>query len=191
VPDTLPVESPAAPEPPVPGASAGRRRPRLGTILALGICLVIGGTWAVAYIWGASVSTPDRLSDRRFPQAAEPICRATVAKLNALPPAHDTPDHLVRAGVVAQSNTDLRAMLSQLDEKVPASGQARRSVQQWLDDYRTFVGDREAYAERLAKDAKARFYVTEKPKGQQITIPVDTFAHVNGMESCITPDDLS
>ena len=59
----------------------------------------------------------------------------------------------------------------------------------WLADWRTYVGDRAAYATRLRTDPSTRFYVSIKDK-RQISEPIDFFASANLMIACATPSDI-
>ena len=83
-------------------------------------------------------------------------------------------------------------MLGRLDAIAPApeSGNDGRMLGEWLADWRTYMGDRDRYVDALEADATARFFVTEKVKGQQITKPIDFFATYNDMPNCRTPGDL-
>ena len=90
---------------------------------------------------------------------------------------------MARAAVVARSNVDLRAMLAQLATVAPTAATTAACVREWLADYRTYVGNREDYARRLRTDPTARFYEPEKNPGEQISIPIDTFATANDMDS--------
>ena len=61
---------------------------------------------------------------------------------------------------------------------------------EWLADWRTYLGDREAYADALRADPDARLLVSEKAgEGRQITGWIDEFANANRMPSCVTPTD--
>ena len=90
--------------------------------------------------------------------------------------------------MVTQANDELTTMLSRLDGLAPAADadQDGRMVQEWLGDWRTYLGDRERYAAALRDDPTARFLVTEKAS-QQITKPIDFFATYNDMANCVTP----
>ena len=83
-------------------------------------------------------------------------------------------------------------MLADLRANAPAatSGNDGRMIDEWLTDWNTYMGDRERYVTALEADSTARFYVTEKTKGQQITKPIDFFATYNDMPNCVTPGDL-
>jgi hypothetical protein len=168
-----------------------RRRRLIGPTAAVIMCVLIIGMWVVVYWWGAVQKPADKLDNSTFGQQAEPICRTTTAQLNALPKAFQTPTNTGRAAVVAQTNDDLREMLTRLAAIAPTTGTDGRIVHEWLHDYSTYVGNREDYVRRLRTDPDARFYESQKDPGEQITDPVDSFATANGMNDCVAPEDLS
>ena len=83
-------------------------------------------------------------------------------------------------------------MLRRLEATAPAADASNdgRMINEWLTDWQTYLGDRDRYVDALEADSSARFYVTEKVKGQQITKPIDFFATYNDMPNCVTPGDL-
>lgn len=166
-------------------------RRRTARVLALLAIVVMAGLWGWALFFPPSTKAPGTLTDRTFPDAAEPICTDAAAALATLPAAHETTDPVERAQVVRRSDVILDGMLDRLDAIAPPadSGNEARNISEWLADWHTFVGDRENYADALTNDPQARFYVTEKEK-RQITAPIDFFATFNQMPNCVTPDDI-
>jgi hypothetical protein len=169
--------------------SVGRRLSRLlGLVVALGIAAM----WAYA-LWGPVQRTPQgRLASQTFPQQAEPVCAEAMLAIDALPQAFETPGNVERAQVIATANRSLAVMLDRLDRIAPTAtgGADADKVTEWLADWRTFLGDREGYASRLADDPSARMLVSEKER-RQVSEPVDYFARVNDMPNCATPGDLA
>lgn len=155
------------------------------TAIALGIALL----WIYALF--ANQPVPGRLDDRAFPLAAEPICKVAHDRIEALPKAQDTKTPAARADVVDQGTTILDGLLGDLRGRLPTTDPARGMVNEWLNDWSTYVHDRRDYTTRLRADSNARFYVTQSDRdGVQITNAVDRFAKVNDMPSCATPDDV-
>ena len=67
-----------------------------------------------------------------------------------------------------------------------------RGVVDWVDDWGTYLQDREEYVENLRVDDDARFLETAKGSDTKgITRAINSFAQVNKMTSCVTPGDLS
>jgi len=162
---------------------------RTARLLALVAVLVIAFLWGWALFFPPSKTAPGTLDDQTFPLAAEQICTETAAQLATLPKAFETTDPVARAEVVRQSNVMLSGMLDRLDAlPAPADAQDATNVKEWLGDWRTYVGDRAAYATALTTNSQARFYVTKKER-RQVTEPIDFFATFNKMYNCVTPDD--
>jgi hypothetical protein len=132
----------------------------------------------------------DELADRTFPTAAEQICAASQSQIDALPASNTSATASDRADVVDQANVDLRRMIEQLRAQVPADqGQVTTGVNDWLNDWSTYIDDRQAYADGLRVSADTRF--TESVKAnRQISRAIDSFAQVNRMTSCMTPGDV-
>jgi hypothetical protein len=169
--------------------SMGRR---LARALIIVVALSIAGLWAYA-LWGPVQRSPQgRLDSTAFPTQAEPVCVETMLRLDELPQAFETRDSAARADVIAQANAELAIMLDRLTEIAPPAGtdDDARMIQEWLGDWRTFLGDRQDYVQRLASDPEARMLVSEKENGQ-VTKPIDYFAGVNDMKNCATPGDLA
>jgi hypothetical protein len=95
--------------------------------------------------------------------------------------------------VVDEANLMFTVMLADLEtlvELVPR-GEQRERVGRWLDDWGTFLGDREQFAQDLRTDPEARMLVSEKAgTGRHITQWIDEFANANRMSSCASPSDV-
>ncbi|MGH9216931.1 MAG: hypothetical protein ACRDZS_11790, partial [Acidimicrobiales bacterium] len=119
-------------------------------------------------------------------------CAATLEEVDRLPVASASHTAAERAGVLARANGAYAAMLDELDdlETLAPAGDQRQRANEWLGDWRTYLGDREKYAEALRTDPDARLLVSAKPgEGQQITGWIDEFAKANRMPSCVSPTD--
>jgi len=173
------------------GAPTRRRRRRVARWAAIGTCVAIVALWAFVYVYAARAKPVDRLASQSFARRAQQICTTAMGRLAELPPASASRTNVERADVVVRSNEALSRMLDDLEQTAPRSGNDARMVREWLDDYRTYVGNRVNYADRLRTDPSARFYESEKQPGEQITIPIDTMATANDMHACTAPEDLS
>jgi hypothetical protein len=172
-----------------------RRRLRPGVIVVTLLVVGVLGMWI--YVFGYHLSgqwredTPGRLDDRGYGPRAEQICWVATSGLATLPPAWETATPGERADAVAASVPILEGMVDEL-QALPTSGEDTRRVGEWLADWRTYIGDRAAYAQRLRVDPETRFYVTQSDRdNRQITVAVDRFATTNQMPGCATPADLS
>lgn len=131
---------------------------------------------------------PDRLEDPAFAEAAQARCDEALDAIALLPPAIEAPDADARADVIDRANAELAAMLDDLAELVPP-GEDGEIAAEWLADWRTYLGDRQAYAEALREDPEARLLVSAKGN-DQVTEHIDAFAADNHMPACGTPIDV-
>jgi hypothetical protein len=90
---------------------------------------------------------------------------------------------------VADANVILVAMVDELAELAPTEGRDARLIEAWLEDWDTYLGDRERYADELLAGEPAELLVTARGT-DQITETVDRFAAINDMVSCEVPLDV-
>jgi len=168
-----------------------RPRRRIGrSALALIVIAMLAMWGYVLYLaFGPGrADPPDRLDDPAFAAAAQVRCSQALDEVAALPPAFEAGSAAERAGVVDTANASFAAMLDDLDALVP-DGEDGGLVTAWLADWRTYLGDRERYAEALRDDPGARVLVSPKD-GQHITEYLDAFAADNDMPACGSPLDV-
>jgi hypothetical protein len=174
--------------PPGNGSRWGR------AVVLLVVCALVSMWGYVLFLaFGPGRQPPiDRLDDPAFAEAAEERCATALQQVDRLPVAsasHTAPE---RAEVLARANGAFAAMLDDLDglRSLAPAGDQRGRVEEWLSDWRTYLGDREGYADALRTDPDARLLVSEKPgEAQQITGWIDEFAKANRMPSCVSPAD--
>lgn len=162
-----------------------------GRIAATVVVLVMFAMWGyVLYLaFGPGRQPPpDRLDDPAFAREAEQVCAAALDDVASLPRASQAETASERAGVVDEANERFGQMLVELQHLTPA-GADGEIVTAWLTDWRTYLGDREAYADALRSDPDARLFVTAKDR-EQITEFIDAFAADNRMPACGTPIDV-
>lgn len=183
--------------PPVPGGHDQdpdlHSRSRVALVATLvAVSVLLGGWIYVLFIYDPGLMI-DELADRTFPTHAEQVCAAAKAELADLPTADLATSASERADVVARSNTILAAMVTDLRPLAPTEPeQVADGVNEWLDDWSTYIGNRQDYVENLRLDDDARFLESTKGSDTKgITRAINSFAQVNQMESCETPADLS
>ena len=175
--------------------SDGRRRWTPTRVLLTAVVIAMLTMWGYVLFlaFGPGRQPPiDRLDDPAFAAAAEARCADALEQVEALPVAAASDTAAERADVLAQADEVFAAMLDDLDDMVELApaGDQRDRASAWLADWRTYLGDREAYAEALRDDPGARLLVSEKAgEGRQITGWIDEFANANRMPSCTTPVD--
>jgi hypothetical protein len=185
----VPTEAESGVRPPAP------RRSRLGRVAVLIVVCALVSMWGyVLYLaFGPGRQPPiDRLDDPAFAEAAEERCATTLEEVDRLPLASASHTAAERAGVLERANGVYAALLDDLEdlETLVPAGDQRQRANEWLADWRTYLGDRQRYADALRTDPDARLLVSEKPgEGQQITGWIDEFARANRMPSCASPTD--
>jgi len=171
-------------------ARASRWRITPGRVL---VAVVIAGSLAI-WIYAFVLASPhmiDRMDDRTFPTAAEPVCRAAIDEVRALPKSQESPTPAARAEVLRSANDILRQMTTELRAAVPQTADAA-GINRWIDHWNIYLDDRVEFAGELATlpaDGDAKFRVTAID-GVQITRSIDHFAEVNSMVDCETPGDV-
>jgi hypothetical protein len=188
------TETPAGADTSGDDAAPGWRwTPTRIVLVAVVIALVSMWIYVLYLAFGPGRQPPiDRLDDPAFAKAAEERCAAAVADVGELPLANQSPDATARADVLDQANATFAAMLDDLDGMtgLAPAGDQRRRAEEWLADWRTYLGDRQDYADALRRDPDARLLVSEKPgQAAQVTEWIDEFAKANHMPSCASPLD--
>jgi hypothetical protein len=162
----------------------------LPRILAIAVSLALILFWIWIFSGGPRKTNPDYLKDRGWTDRTEATCARTVKRIDALPPAPDSTTSAARADVVSRANDELDEMLDAIEADEPTGEGDLDVVRPWLADWRTYLGDRRDYAERLRTDPHARLFVDEKFNDSIETV-IETFAEVNEMPSCVVPGDVA
>lgn len=172
-----------------PSRLSARRGP---TRLVLGLAIaVIVAMWAyILYLAAGPGRQPpiDRLEDPAFAAAAQDRCSAALDEVALLPTAQETISAPERAEVIEEANAIFATMLDDLVDLAPG-GEEGEMVTAWVADWRTYLDDRQAYADALRTDPKAPFLVSAKDN-DQVTEFIDGFAADNQMPACGTPIDV-
>ncbi len=182
-----PPSNGTAPAGPGDAVEPVRRRPRVGTVLALLVVAATIGMWAYLFLI-ADPGIPDQLDDDMFPTEAQAICTDAVAAIDELPAAADAVTPQERGETVAEANEILTEMVADLRAIAPTGDQDGRLTRLWLEDWDTYLSDRAEFAEALAAGEDAELLITARGAGQ-ITVTLDHFAMVNDMLACSTPLD--
>ena len=176
-------------------ATGFRGRLTRGRVVVLVVVVALVAMWGyVLYLaFGPGRQPPiDRLDDPAFAEAAEERCAEALDEIEQLPAASASASATERADVLDRANGTYAVMLDDLDDlaTLAPAGDQRGRAEEWLADWRTYLGDREAYTDALRTDANARLLVSAKSgTNQQITEFIDEFAAANRMPSCASPTD--
>jgi len=172
-----------------PGGPPRRWTP---TRVVLGVAIaVMAAMWVyILYLAiGPGRQPPlDRLEDPAFAGAAQERCSAALDEVALLPTAQETSSARERASVIEEANATFDAMLDDLLGLAP-EGEEGEMVAAWVADWRTYLRDRQVYADALRNDPNASFLVSAKDN-DQITEFIDGFAADNQMPACGTPLDV-
>jgi hypothetical protein len=156
------------------------------------VAFVAFWTWALFF---ASKEAVNRVGDRAWAERAQAVCvtadgeRLKLADFRELENA--TPEMIrERASIVDQATDVLEGMLDDVVATLPTDAKGREIVPLWEAEYRTYIGDRRAFADRLrASGENEAFYETE------VELPIserlETFAGDNDMPACAPPRDLT
>jgi hypothetical protein len=164
------------------------RRLRLGRIAVIVIVAAIAAMWLYVWLPFPKPRPADLLDDPRFAATAEPICAATIERLQRLPlVTQDSPPQEL-AVVVADANEELREMVGDLAAIDRPDGRDGDLLERFLADWDTHVDDREAWVERLRDGASVPFTETVVRNGDGVSGFLTEFAEVNDMPSCGAPE---
>lgn len=164
--------------------------------IALGLVVAASfGVWGYGFSGMASRTAPDTLANSSFQVLADPACAAANETVEAMPDALDAEDHVDRSlqvvnntAVYADLVDDLEVLLD--DPAVDLDARDTEITLEWLADWRQFLADRLDYADRLAEDPDAVFYVAASSGGERLERRITRFAETNELYSCVTPSDV-
>jgi hypothetical protein len=167
-----------------PGAS----RSRLAWAGAALFALLTVGFWIYVF-WFADTTPPDKLASSTFSTAAEPVCAATRQQVRAeglVDVKAETPQE--RGELTARADLELHAMIGRLRAiEVPDAGDAVL-VQRWLSDWDGLIADREAWVVTLRAGDGNPLIERSHEGGAPASKTLDSFAVLNSMDSCKSPD---
>lgn len=147
------------------------------------------GVWGYALSGFADRVPPDTLDDAEYAAALEAVCEDALIDFDALPNAEAAGDNVERARQISARNEVLRSMVDRL-EAVPTSTERDANLStEWLADWRTYIVERQDYADRFAQDDTAVAYFSAVG-GERIERRISRLAATNLMFACETPDDV-
>jgi hypothetical protein len=155
---------------------------------------VVAVLLAVMWVYVLFIGNPeniDKLNDGAYGQQAQPICAATVDKLQQLGLVNkkaDSPQQ--RADLVDRSDAELKTMVAQLRTLQPSNAEDVQTVGKWLAAWDQWLADRAAWSSQLHAGQDAPFVEAKLPDGRPSSTPLNDFALINGMKSCGTPGGI-
>jgi len=154
--------------------------------------------FAAFWVWAlffASKEAINRIEDRDWSARAQQICLDADTARDALADYRRLDSggsELIRerADIIDRATDILDDMVDDIDAVTPADDKGAAIVPMWIDEYRTYIGDRRRYADELRTTGEnLPFYETmaEVPISERLA----TFAADNDMAACSPPFDLS
>lgn len=163
----------------------------VGRVLAVTVAVATVLFWAWIFTGGPKKANPDRLDDRSYVSFAQERCVQLTGDLAQLPNAVAAETAAERADVIDEANVLVTSMVDDLEDRAPTDGDDGKSVSGWIADWRTYVGDRETYADGLREDPDTLFQITENVELRDgVDKTIEIFADVNDMPECATPGDV-
>ena len=167
------------------------------------VARVLGGLGALAFaafwVWAlffASKEPINQIGDTLWAERAEQICAAAEQDRLALADFREMQGasaQLVRerADIVDRATDVIEEMLDDVVAVVPDDAKGRALVPQWEAEYRIYIGDRRAFADRLRETGENDPFYESQAEGLPISERLETFAGDNKMPSCAPPRDLT
>lgn len=159
-------------------------------VLGIAAFLIIAIFWIWAFANRDSIPHPDEFDDASFVSAAEAICAPRQAEIASYvnPTTLDRPEE--RAELVQAGTEQLEQMIAELKAlPLPADAQAAATIPRWIADYELYLQDRRDWTEDLFAGEDTPFTISGNEDGVRVTDLVQTFAEVNGMDSCAPSQD--
>lgn len=146
--------------------------------------------WVYAFSGAARRDAPDLLGYRDFPLAAESICAAALADIDAMPGALEAVDGPDRGRQVRATTARFESMLDELDPIVGGTERDLEISRGWLADWRVLIQDRYRYADAISDDVNSQFLITDTGVGERLDRRITRLANTNAMTSCAAPGDV-
>jgi hypothetical protein len=191
--DPADLASDARPVAASPSAEPVGARPSAWRYVIVALMLGFAAFWIWALFF-ASKESVNRIDDRAWAQRAEAICARAGAERQALADYRELDGSnaamLAERGALVDRATDIvTEMLDDVVAVVPSDEKGQQLIPLWEADYRTYLENRRAYADRLRAGEDVPFSeaaVDAIPISEKLA----TFAADNEMSSCKPPTDV-
>jgi hypothetical protein len=167
----------------------------MGFTWGRGLAIVAVVAMVIFWVWifsGAPAKqNPDRLQDRAYVAKLEDRCQALRDDLAELPNAANLKTQAQRADVLDDANVLVGEFIDDIAAGAPTSGDAGASMKGWITDWRTYLANREDYAERLRTQPNAQLLLDRSTIGtDSVDKAIQIFTQVNEIPACETPGDV-
>ena len=171
----------------------GRLSTRATTALRVFLTLLVAAMavlWVYAFFLAPS-GNPDRMEDRRWPEAAQARCQAARDEISDLPTARQAATPAQRADDLDEATLVVRRMVDALDRIPGGTDHDLSLVAHWLDDWEVYIADRLNHAKRLRTEGDVKPLMTALDSGAGSVLErMNGIARVNDMEACLDPGDM-
>jgi hypothetical protein len=161
-----------------------------GRGLAIGAVVLMVIFWVWIFSGAPKKTNPDYLDDRAYAASLEDRCQALRDDLDDLPNAADLDTQAERADVLDDANVLVAGFIDDIEAEAPTTGDAARSMDGWIADWKTYLADREDYAQRLRTEEDAQLLVSRSKLGDSVDKTIQVFTQVNDIPACDTPGDV-
>lgn len=177
-----------------PSALREKTPHKTGFTWGRGAAIVAIVTIIIFWIWifsGAPAKdNPDRLDDPAYVAKLEDQCQALRDGIGELPNAADLSTQAERAEILDEANLLVAKFIDEVEAGAPTTGDASVSIDGWIGDWKTYLANREDYADRLRTEPNARLLLDRSKLGDSVDKTIQIFSQVNEIPSCDTPGDV-
>ncbi len=162
-----------------------------GRGLAIGAVVIMVIFWIWIFSGAPARENPDKLQDEAYVTQLEDQCQTLRDDLDELPNAADLKTAAERADVLDDANVLVAGFIEEIEAGAPTSGDAAVSMEGWITDWKTYLANREDYAERLRTDPGAQLLLDRSTIGaDSVDKAIQIFTQVNEIPACETPGDV-
>lgn len=180
------------PDPGHPDQPYTSRGPLSKALRGLGYAAVLAtfGLWIFGFTGLGRADIPDLLVERAWANNAIVVCESARAEIRELPLPQTFTSAEDRIAQLEASGEILTDMVDQLEASAAGTPEDLVIIEGFVADWRQHLADRADWAERLATDPDARFFVADTGSREQHTRRIFRVADFNGILACDTLGDV-
>jgi hypothetical protein len=157
------------------------------------VSLLIAAMWFYAFVLAPRESF-NNVADAEWSARSEQTCLTARGAITALAEVrridvNDPAELRRKADIIDEATEALEKAVDAIAADPPTTEKGRALAPMWIADYRTYIGDRRAYAEILRAGRISEFSESQV-EGVPISERLAKFARENRMKSCQPPRDL-
>jgi hypothetical protein len=171
------------------------KRHTIARIVLTVACGLIAAMWVYAFGFAPRESI-NKIGDEAWTMRSQATCklaedvRFQLQDLTEMNP--NDPVALQKKAVFVDKATDaLEIAINTIEKDVPADAKGKAIVPDWIADYRIYIENRRAFAEKLRTATRRPFFAETEVEGVPISERIGKFARENEMKACQPPLDLS